>query len=127
MVRRPIIAAIFLLAAAYCAPAQAGLISVEGASAFAAATIDDPAPDAQQPAPDRPEIKRLDEEAANLETSGGMSGTVVVTSGGSPPPAILSSATDVAPRMVSRLAPERRVWLPPPFFTGVFRPPRTSR
>jgi hypothetical protein len=45
-------------------------------------------------------------------------------SSGGPPAADLPVAAAAPSGLVTRLAAEREVWLPPPFLTGIFRPPR---
>jgi hypothetical protein len=59
-------------------------------------------------------------------TSAGSAGAPGTTpsSGGPPAADLLPVAAAVPSGLVTRLAAEREVWLPPAFSTGIFRPPR---
>ncbi len=57
----------------------------------------------------------------------GMSGPSTVhsiTNGGAAHAMLPTTLIDIPTQLITQLGPEGRVWLPPPFSTGVFRPPR---
>lgn len=58
--------------------------------------------------------------------SGGMTPTTTGGPSSGSAPAILADAADVRCELIAWLGPEGRVWLPPPFSSGVFRPPRVA-
>lgn len=112
-----------LLLFACAGTAQAGFMPVQmddHATPAAGTTNTAPAHPDHQPAP--PSVH--DHDFATQSSSNGVSGSSVTTSGGNAPPAILGDNVNVSARLIALLGPEGRVWLPPPFSTGVFRPPR---
>lgn len=61
------------------------------------------------------------------DQSGGMTSSPQTSSAGSnapPPAALTTTALSAEAQLIQRLGPAGKVWLPPPFSTGVFRPPR---
>lgn len=74
------------------------------------------------PAPTE-ELQRNDQ--AMQPTNGGMNSSAA---GGSSNPvptlALPAVAVNASAQLISWLGPEGRVWLPPPYLSGVFRPPR---
>lgn len=83
----------------------------------------------ESPAPAR-QLKRdvgILPQFGSLGSGGGMSSTHSAggTAGsGASQSALIAADVDVSVELAARLGPQGRVWLPPPFSTGVFRPPR---
>ena len=79
-----------------------------------------------KPSPHTPIPHRVNRAATETAPSSGMSSpTTVVTH--SVTSAYASNPTyqiDLSPHLTTRLSQDNRVWLPPPFSTGIFRPPR---
>lgn len=122
------IAALFVLAGT--SSAWAGYMSVDQLDATGSheATTASTAntPDDNQPLPARPSIERERPRGlANAPSDGGMSGSAGI--GGAsqaPSPAFIVVPCSTSAQLSARLHLSERVWLPPPFSTGVFRPPR---
>ncbi len=120
-----------LLGLGFHSTAEAGFISTsvqnEGLASFSASMAGSPAPSREKTPP--PSFL-LQKQIAWMHlgntpgSSGGMSSQSVGGPSGASPSAVLTAEAAFRSELSSCLGPERKIWLPPPFSTGVFRPPR---
>jgi hypothetical protein len=76
--------------------------------------------------PTVPRVQQHQRKAlANAPANSGMSGAVGISGPSHAPAAALPVVLpDTSAQLSARVHVEERAWLPPPFSTGVFRPPR---
>lgn len=87
----------------------------------------EPSDSSQKPDPSIPIPRRVQETWADDAPISGMSSpstSSTLIQGGGAIAVLSTNLIDSSTQLITQLGPEGRVWLPPPFSTGVFRPPR---